>query len=543
LNLFGVKFLRVNMNMNMKSWKKSLLAPAMIGAAVLVPTVASANEVLGQADAYNQESGNMAQVTSVSQLSDVKPTDWAFQALQSLVERYGCIVGYPDRTYRGNRALTRYEFAAGLNACMDRVNELIAAGTGDVAKKEDLETLKKLQEEFAAELATLRGRVDSLEGKVATLEKQQFSTTTKLRGEVIYSVAGALGDQKANSLASIDENTTFAYRARLGLVTSFNGKDQLFTRLQARNIPNFQAATGTNMARLAYEGGGTTGGGVDLDKLYYRFNLNPNVRFTIDAIGAEYYGNVDPLNPGLASDSTGSISRFGRFNPIYRYGAGGSGVTANVKLGDKFSVDAGYLADNAANPSPENGLTNGSFAALGQINFKPTKDLGVAFTYIRGYDRGAGNAISVTGATGSALANQPFGGIATSSDNFGIQASFRLNPSINLAGWAGLTKAENRINTAQDATIWNWAVAASFPDLGKKGNLGGLIFGMPPKVTDASGGAAQNNDTSYHLEALYRYQLNDKISITPGLVVLFNPEHNKNNDTIYVGTIRTTFSF
>ena len=58
-----------------------------------------------------------AQVNSVSQLSDVKQTDWAFQALQSLVGRYGCIAGYPDGTYRGNRAMTRYEFAAGLNSC------------------------------------------------------------------------------------------------------------------------------------------------------------------------------------------------------------------------------------------------------------------------------------------------------------------------------------------------------------------------------------------------------------------------------------------
>ena len=65
------------------------------------------------------ESDPMAQVTSVSQLSDVQPTDWAFQALQSLVERYGCIAGYPDGTYRGNQATTRYEFAAGLNACLD----------------------------------------------------------------------------------------------------------------------------------------------------------------------------------------------------------------------------------------------------------------------------------------------------------------------------------------------------------------------------------------------------------------------------------------
>ncbi|EDZ91556.1 S-layer region-like protein [Limnospira maxima CS-328] len=46
----------------------------------------------------NQYSGledSMEQVTSVSQLSDVQPTDWAFQALQSLVERYGCIAVIP----------------------------------------------------------------------------------------------------------------------------------------------------------------------------------------------------------------------------------------------------------------------------------------------------------------------------------------------------------------------------------------------------------------------------------------------------------------
>ena len=88
---------------------------------------AQANEVnsdvdsmLGEINHYNK-SGSMDQVTSVSQLRDVSPTDWAYEALRSLVERYGCIVGYPDRTYRGNRALSRYEFAAGLNACMQQM--------------------------------------------------------------------------------------------------------------------------------------------------------------------------------------------------------------------------------------------------------------------------------------------------------------------------------------------------------------------------------------------------------------------------------------
>jgi len=127
----------------------------------------------------------MAQVTSVSQLKDVQPNDWAFQALQSLVERYGCIVGYPDSSYRGNRALTRYEFAAGVNACLNRVNELITTATSDLVTREDLGILQKLQSEFVPELATLRGRVDSLEAKSAEIKANEFSTTTKLSGLIV----------------------------------------------------------------------------------------------------------------------------------------------------------------------------------------------------------------------------------------------------------------------------------------------------------------------------------------------------------------------
>jgi hypothetical protein len=122
------------------------------------------------------------QVTSVSQLTDVQPSDWAFEALRSLVERYGAIAGYPDGTFRGNRAMTRYEFAAALNAALDRMNELIRTGSGDRVSRDDLATLQRLQQEFATELATLRGRVDGLEARTAELEATQFSTTTKLTG-------------------------------------------------------------------------------------------------------------------------------------------------------------------------------------------------------------------------------------------------------------------------------------------------------------------------------------------------------------------------
>ena len=182
----------------MKNRFKNLLQLSSVLTAVsciAANPVLAAEEQLTTVTELSEPENPMAQVTSVSQFSDVQPTDWAFQALQSLVERYGCIAGYPNGTYRGNRAMTRYEFAAGLNACLNRVNELIAAATRDLLTREDLITLQRLQSEFSAELATLRGRVDALEASTAQLEANQFSTTTKLKGRAIFNLSNAFGDQ------------------------------------------------------------------------------------------------------------------------------------------------------------------------------------------------------------------------------------------------------------------------------------------------------------------------------------------------------------
>ena len=96
------------------------------------------------------------------------------------------------------------------------------------------------------------------------------------------------------------------------------------------------------------------------------------------------------------------------------------------------------------------------------------------------------------------------------------------------------------------ASIWNWAVTLALPDLGKKGNLGGLIVGQQPTVTGRSingSSVAIDPSTNFFVEGLYRYQFTDKISVTPGLMVIFNPENTTARPTAYVGTIRTTFQF
>jgi len=155
---------------------------------------------------FIQINNSQEQITSVNELRDVAPTDWAYEALRSLVERYGCIVGYPDRTFQGNKPLSRWEFAAGLNACLNVMERLVQESA---ISKEDIDKLKKLAQDFKTELIALGAKVDNLEGRVSFLENHQFSTTTKLYGEVIFSLAGA---------STSSNQAVFQNRVRLDLV-------------------------------------------------------------------------------------------------------------------------------------------------------------------------------------------------------------------------------------------------------------------------------------------------------------------------------------
>ncbi len=502
-------------------------------------------QTLQQIDRYGAEGeavDALQQVTSVSQLTDVKPTNWAFQALQSLVERYGCIVGYPDKTYRGNRALTRYEFAAGLNACLDKIQELIAAATADFVKKEDLEIVKKLQEEFAAELSALRGRVDALEVRTATLEKQQFSTTTKLNGQVIFAITDAFGGASRNGQDD-NYNTTFSDRVRINFNTSFTGKDLLTTRIQGTNIIEPRPATDTapgNEARLSFQSGSDTSNAAFLGLIRYQFMIGEAAKVVV-ATGSNigFIDVLDIVSP-LASDSQAGISRFGRYNPVYRLGFD-TGAAANLKLGNAFKLEVAYLASEPNIPAAGNGLFNGDYAALAQLVYTPSFGT-IAFTYVNAY-----NDSGLNHGTGSVLSN--LGGRAVSSNSFGIQANFKLSPRFQLGGWVGYMDAEARTGAVRgNANVWNYAVTLAFPDLLKKGNLGGIIVGMEPKLTGSdrllSGLTRRSDkDTGLHIEAFYRYAITDSISITPGVVWLTAPNHNNDNKDIVLGVIRTTFSF
>jgi hypothetical protein len=544
-------------------------------------------------DAENQA---MSQVTSVSQLSDVKPTDWAFQALQSLVERYGCIVGYPDRTYRGNRALTRYEFAAGLNACMDRVNELIAATTSDLAKKEDLATLQKLQEEFAAELATLRGRVDALDAKVATLEKQQFSTTTKLFGNVWFNLTGATagddvrfegpagseGDTEGRffatrtggqptTLTAVDPEITTSFLAWLTLVTSFSGKDQLVTQLASGNgrspYNQYASAGFYNASGVPFfdQTAGTLNGRPDviIRDLFYSFPVSDAVKLTVGP-RINWYRHFDYtrfsfiFNSGASFDTSNSTQS----NSIDR----GSGLVAEWQINKQLRLAVGYLGENTeflpsqfgfnTSSSPTFGLFGGTNTASAELSFAPTPTINLSLQYnhsrIQAYGGQVGGAIGEPIPYGYLDAGPGFseGGVNgglnyASADMFGVNFDWLITPKIGL--WGRYSFANTKLNPIdQTVKTQSFQVGLAFPDLGKKGAQANISFIMPMDITQgrrffAAGGG--DGGTQYELETAYFYPVTDNIAIVPTFYAIFNPNNFNSNPTVYVGNIRTQFSF
>ena len=469
----------------------------------------------------------MSQVTSISQLSDVQPTDWAFQALQSLVERYGCIVGYPDSTYKGSRALTRYEFAAGLNACMDRISELIASSTADLATKEDLATLQRLQEEFAAELATLRGRVDSLEARTAELEAHQFSTTTKLKGETIFAV-GIPIDQSDNFT---QDNTIAGYRVRLNFDTSFTGQDLLRARLQARDF-NVLNSFGGGTSNLAWKFSGDApdsgaSNGVTLQKLFYTFPVGDRIQITLGAQGMSDSDWVTSSISPFDDDGGGSLTSFGA-PPQYNFIPGDAGAGIIFQLSKGLSLDLGYSSAEPDNPSPGSGLFNGDYGAIAQLTYL-SDFVDAAVTYANGYSSGGFGGLSGPG--NAEVAN-----------TYGGQVNFKFG-SIEIGG--GLAYVPIRRIGVGDYDIWSYQATLAFRDFGAKGSTLGVLAGVLPYASGIPTGLVGpiNQNNSFLVEGFYKFQVSDNISVTPGIIWISNPGNDKNNSDTLVGAIRTTFSF
>ncbi|MGD1918830.1 MAG: iron uptake porin [Pleurocapsa sp.] len=287
---------------------KSLLSSSFL--LLLLPSAALEEPSSDYFILENKDS-SLGQVPSVRQLSDVSPTDWAYEALQSLVQRYGCISGYPDNTFRGDRPLTRYEFAVSLNSCLNQIADLV---TNNSVESEDLSTIQRLQTDFETELASLGGRVDELEGRTALLEDNQFSTTTKLVAEIITAFSDSFGNTVGGD--KDESELFFANRGRLNFESSFTGEDLLRVRLEFGNFFNedgnsqIAVATGTGMTRLNFDSDFNYD--AFIAQVRYFFSVGDSISIAVGPVGMGYTDLTTTITPALfADDGNGVPSLFG----------------------------------------------------------------------------------------------------------------------------------------------------------------------------------------------------------------------------------------
>ena len=569
----------------MKPFQQLLLAPVALG--LLSPLAASAADLnLDGINKYARPSTakSQNQVTSISQFSDVQPTEWAYQALSNLVEQYGCVAGYPDGTFRGKQPLSRWEAAALLNACLDRITEVT-------------DELRRLMKEFEAELAVLKGRVDGLEAKVGELEASQFSTTTKLQGEANF-VLGALiaGGDRNGSLSSVppantgrktsdiynqaNGATTFSYDVRLNFLTSFTGKDLLYTRLRSGNFANaFNAGSGdpVNLTALdkASNGFGTpSSDGVGIDRLYYRFPVGKEFSFIVGpkarnteslAVNPSVYNSniLDYFSvhgaPGVYNKATGSL-----LAGIWKQ---------NVKKGQgAFSFGASYVAQSGNvgavyDGNPNACATNGSEGGIGtdcargnflaQLNYTaPQWNISLAYRYGQA-------ATNFRRSTGFAASNSSF--LANGeSNNFAVNAYWQPKkaggfiPSLSV-GWGINTLTDNdiRSNGLEFPTPYvtqsqSWFAGLQWNNVFAKGNAAGMAVGQGTFATQLSSGINKDasttpDDGNYVWEWWYRFRVSDNISVTPAIFYLSRPlgQNTGSNDdfNVFGGLVQTTFRF
>lgn len=495
-------------------------------------------------------------IPSVSQLEDARPGDWAFQALQALVERYGCIVGYPDRTFRGDRVLSRYEFAAGLNACLNRLNELIAAGTADRINREDRLAVQKLQEEFTAELASLRGRTDGLAVRTATLEASQFSTTAILRGQVVFGLVTAAG---GNPPGLGETNTVLTNLTQLQLVSSFTGRRDLLriglatSNFGGEGYAGFPALN-TYMALLSYQGDFENR--LAVNAIDYRFAIGDRLVLTLQPVGFSLSSVLSPNSP-YSDAGLGAISRFAAYNPLLRIGNLDAGVGLDWLMGDRWRLQVGYGARSGNDPTERNGLFNSGHQAIGvQVLHKPNANTILGFSYINAFSED-GRLDTFTGSSNADLSgdfNQP-----AKIHAFALSMQWRLSPKITLGAWGGAVLTDStfgqvlRAITDRDLDLADLgAVTLSSTYLvslgihepfGRKGDQLVFMVGQPPKLNAGVLIERIDRGTSLHFEAFYRFRLNDHLAISPGFFYVTDPGHISENNNIFVGTIRSTFSF
>ena len=481
-----------------------MLAPVALG---LVTPVAAAELNLEGVNQYTSQD----QVTSITQFSDVQPSDWAYQALENLVQRYGCVAGYPNGTYGGTRSMTRFEAAALLNACLDRVTEVT-------------DELQRLVNEFRGELAVLKGRVDGLDAKVGELEATQFSTTTKLKGEATFVLGGVPG-LETNKGGNVG-NTAFNYDLRLNFDTSFSGKDLLRTRLRAGNFSSDPFGSSSSLFKL--DKAESTDNSVNIDRLYYQFPVSDSVTLTA---GALVRNTEMAWVPSAYKSEILDFFAVAGAPGVYNK-ATGAGVGAQYVGKNGIVAGLNYVAQEGDDSSTGVFDSDGALNFLAQVGYKAS-NWGVGVGYRYGSEGTRPRTYNgLLGASGALVDGQESNAVAVNA--YWQPSESGWVPSVSAGYGYNFVSGTTGNTNATDSD--SWFVGLQWADAFVAGNTAGVAVGQAPSAETAGVSDATM------LEFFYKFQVTDNISITPALFYVDNNQRYQNSDK-WGGVIQTKFTF
>jgi hypothetical protein len=409
---------------------------------------------------------------------------------------------------------------------------------------------------------------------VGELEATQFSTTTKLKAKTVW-VAGAttaISDEDAIEDGYNAEygSFSFSYDLRLGLKTSFSGKDLLYTRLRAGNMGDSSVWDGNGVALNKLDTAAPGGNIVEIDRIYYRFPVGDS--FTVQV--GPLTRNTEMMGykaTAYAKGGTkildffgGSLGTPGVWNK--ETGGGFGAIYSNKKQVEKgnpyFTVAANYVADsgeaNDSNPNSGGFMTDNSEGNItGQIAYG-NKQWGLAAGYRYG-QCGAKFRTATEFAKGDKFGTPctVANGERTNADShsWSAHAFWRPEdsswmPSISAGvGSSYLTGNDAWDDNTNKRSMASWMVGLTWNDVFLEGNALGYAVGQPQFVYEVEDGFVA--DGGYAMELWYSFQVTDNIQITPAVYWLSRPfgddTQNVNGDYkslgVFGGLVQTTFKF
>lgn len=479
----------------MSTMQKVMLATvAATGLAAATSDYAYAEKFPMEGISVHAPPTQLAQVTRVSDVSDVLPSDWAYVALRRLVEEYRCLKGDAYSFFQGNRPITRYEFAAGLKTCLDVAVQIV-----QIEDPYTVAIANRLQAAFADELATLRSRVNTLETDVTNLGTTPFSTTTQLKGQLDSQLVIPF-----DAPDSTDE-TTFEYRARLNFDTSFTGEDRLRLRLQAAN--DMESANSYLIDGLADSSSSGGDDNLHLEDVTYQFPLGNRIDMEIAANGR----SAGQLNSSAivpyAKNAVAEFGEDGFFESAFDQD-NGLAVGVNLGLTDTLILDLAYSTNSSSEAAA--GIFE-TYEYLVQLNYLSNGPVDAAITFQDGEDPNTTVDYLVGG-----LLDLDFGAF-----ELGGYYAF-------IEGMGGLGEQEE------------WQVGISIPNFLSPGNELGIYGG---DAFDGDSAPLNFDADPMIVEMFYAIKANEYLTITPALIYA-NPDGvDGNTEDGLLGVLRTSFKF